>query len=115
MGSVHGYVERPHIGKNVWPYLSVEEMDVLKINGDDEDDELWWDWTVVRLNFCGLQPVMLDQSFVDMLCCGIELVWVHPAIVGSKFCGNHLWWDQGFVELKYRGLELLWVRTAVGS
>ena len=30
-------VERSHIGKNVWPYLSVEEMDVLKINGDDDD------------------------------------------------------------------------------
>ena len=41
MGGVQGYVVRPHIGKNVWPQLSVEETDVLKINkinGDDEHD-----------------------------------------------------------------------------
>ena len=39
MGSIQGYVERPHIRKNIWPSLSVEEMDVLKINDDDDDDE----------------------------------------------------------------------------
>ena len=32
-------MEGLHIGKNVKPYLSVEEMNDLKINDDDNDDE----------------------------------------------------------------------------
>ena len=30
-------MERLHIGANVKPYLSVEEMDILKINDDDDE------------------------------------------------------------------------------
>ena len=41
MGSVQGFMERPLIsGKISDPSLSVEEMDVSKINGDDDDETL---------------------------------------------------------------------------
>ena len=36
LDSVHGYGEKPHIGEKRLTLASVEEMDVLKINDDDE-------------------------------------------------------------------------------
>ena len=64
--NVQGYVERPHIEASVQPYLSMEGMDIFKIN-DDYEDYYYLFYSIIFNCFSQMHFKIMQSNFVTLV------------------------------------------------